>query len=120
MKSVCWAFRRSHPDRAAFVQAVRDYHIGILKTDERWRPDDVVIPAPRVSIIYDYWEGENQLDRVATFDADDGRGFTAGELLWKINEDAAPRLQQQDHVFFEGLGLNAKSAEPAYYMRLGS
>lgn len=121
MKDIVWSFRESYPDRVAFIDEVRDYHLAIVKSTDRWRPDEVVLTAPRVHITYEHWEGDDQLDRTTTFTADDGRAFTTGELLWKINEDAAPRLQNQDHKFFEGLDLGeTEGNDPTYDMHLGS
>jgi len=59
--------------------------------------------------------------RSVEFVADDHAAFTAAELLWKLNEDAVPRLAGQDAVFFEGLErVGSNSARPRYSVLLGS
>jgi len=123
MRGVCWSFIGSpFPTRAAFEAEARQYQIDITGEDS-WRPDEVVIPAPRVAVQYMCWEGEEQVEPVVEFVADDGRAFTAGEVLFKLHNALVERLRDINHHFFEGLMLSASVATggvPLYHLVQGS
>jgi hypothetical protein len=114
---VPWSFTDPpFPSREAFVQAVADYYRE-LEWESEWRPDEVVLRSPRVRVIVEYWDDPGELEAELT--ADGEKGFTAGELLFKIHNAFAPQLSEGDHHFFEGLELvethNANPNEPPVY-----
>jgi hypothetical protein len=128
MDDVCWAFDQTrYADRIEFDAAVQKYHFEITEEDD-WKPDEVVLPCPRVRILFEDVEGERTLELTS----DDGVSFTAGELLFKIHHallapykdgNALVENELGDHVFFEGLNLEgepAKGEPPTYEMWLGS
>ena len=50
MNDVSWSISgEAFPDRAAFVEAVRAYAADV-EIEEDWKPDEVVLPCPRVRI----------------------------------------------------------------------
>ncbi|MCU1443391.1 MAG: hypothetical protein JWQ59_1541 [Cryobacterium sp.] len=74
-----------------------------------------------VTISYDHAQNDDLVERSMEFVADDPAGFTAADLLWKLNEDAVPRMIGQDAVFFEGFELaDSDSTPPRYSVLLGS
>jgi len=53
----------------------------------------------------------------------DGRAFTAGELLLKLHNEVVERLRDADHQYFEGLELQRSRGPqdmPVYRMAQGS
>jgi hypothetical protein len=123
MRDVCWSFTgNAFATREEFDAAVRQYQIRIRKQDS-WRPDAVVLPAARVAVRYRCWRGDEQIEPVITLEADDGRSFTAGELLFKLHNAAVEQLRDIDHHFFEGVALAGWIEDgkvPLYELRQGS
>lgn len=123
MGDVCWSFIGSPvATREEFDGRVRQYQIRIRKKDS-WRPDAVVIPAPRVAVRYMCWQGDEQIEPVVRLAADDGAGFPAGELLFKLHNAVVEQLREIDHHFFEGLTLAGWVEDgklPLYQLRQGS
>lgn len=109
---------------AEFDRRVRAYHIDVTGEDT-WDPDEV-IPLARLRVTYFGLESpddDEYTDMVVDLRADDGARFTAGELLRKMHNAAAPHLEGADHAFFEGLFLTEDVGEdgvPVYEMMQGS
>lgn len=117
LRDVLWVFRgKPFADRAAFDGAVA----AAQSADGAWRPDEVVLRAGRVRVREDWYLSKGF---TAELDADDGRSFTAGELLFKVHNCFVFKLRRLDHKYFEGLTLD-KDQEPAgpplYELNLGS
>ena len=105
MRDVCWSFTGSpFVTREEFDASVRHDQIRFRKKDS-WRPDAIIIPAPRVAVRYMCWQGDEQVEPVVTLEADDGVRFPAGELLFKLHNAVVEQLREIDHHFFEGLTL---------------
>ncbi|MCW3006653.1 MAG: hypothetical protein JWP17_1279 [Solirubrobacterales bacterium] len=120
MLHTLWQFDESYPSLDAFHAAVLAYQKDILGHDG-WSDEGVVLPSPSVTISYEHAEDDDLVRRSVDFVADDPAGFTAAELLWKLNEDAVPRMAGQDAVFFEGLArVDSDSTPPRYSVLLGS
>jgi hypothetical protein len=123
MDSVCWSFVGSpFATREEFNERVRQYQIRIRKQDS-WRPNEIIIPAPRVAVRYMCWEGDEQIHPVVMLEADEGSGFGAGLLLFKLHNAVVEQLRQIDHHFFEGLvlaGWVEDGRVPLYQLRQGS
>jgi hypothetical protein len=139
LDEVAWSFiDPPFATQAAFVEAVRAYEreTRLEGEDESpWRPDEVVLWAPRVRIICEYWDDPEHLTKGVTFDeetgnlqtdltADGAEGFTSAELLFKIHNAFANYLGEGDHHFFEGLHLCGRkhnaNAPPVYEVYTGS
>jgi hypothetical protein len=122
-----WSFfsGEKFSDPAEFDRRVREYHVQVTEEDT-WDPDEVVLPVPRVRVMYFGLESpddDEYTDFVAELAADDGRHFTARELLLKLNNTVAPHLEGTDHCYFEGLFLTEEVGEdgvPLYEMMQGS
>ncbi len=127
MQNVAWSFFNGEvfADAAEFIQRVRRYNDDVAEEDT-WNPDEVVLPSPRVRITYfgvETPDDEEYMDMSVDLASDNGAHFTAGELLFKINNAVAPRLETVDHCYFEGLTIVAPPAgddPPVYQMVQGS
>ena len=123
LKKVYWAFSKGDfASLAEFNEEVRDYHISIVEEDV-WQPDLKVLNEPSIQICFEYWTDEgDELEEFIELTADNSQFFTAGELLFKINNATADKLKNGDHIFFEGLNLSETlhNDKPFYWMYLGS
>jgi hypothetical protein len=127
MPAVLWAFRdgEQFTDAAAFNRRVSEYHVAI-QDEDTWEPDEVVLEAPRLRVAWFGLESpddDEYTDYTSELTADDRARFTAGELLRKLHNLAAPRLVDADHVYFEGLYLTDPPEPddiPVYEMMQGS
>ena len=122
LSRVSWTFRgQAFADRAAFDAAVAAFQNpargGV------WRPDEVVLHAGRVRVSPDvHWYLSDE-HPTAEFAADNGEGFTAGELLFKVHNYFVADLRQMDHQYFEGFTLDEQQEPgepPLYSLDLGS
>lgn len=125
--AVVWSFSsgKQFDDGAEFNRRVSEYHVQVAEEDT-WDPAEVVMPLPRIRVQYfgvESPEDDEYTDYVLDLQADDGAQFTAGELLLKLNNAVAPRLEGADHCYFEGLFLTEEVGEdgvPVYEMMQGS
>jgi hypothetical protein len=121
-----WSFHSGErfDDAAEFDRRVRRYHVEVTGEDT-WDGDEI-IPLPRMRVTYFGLESPGD-DEYTDFEvelaADNGTHFTAGELLRKLNNVVAPRLEGVDHCYFEGLFLTEEVGDdgvPIYEMMQGS
>ncbi len=140
LRKADWRFwkEQTYDNRSDFNEAVRRWHAR-LKEDQRfgWHPDEVALSAPRVRVEYfgvipeleesddfdGYEDGEDYAALVADLVSDNGRDFTAGELLYKLHNAAVRHLDSVDHCYMEGLRLKGEdpsSDVPVYQMIQGS
>jgi hypothetical protein len=106
LRDVRWRFGTPPiPDPTEFSEQVRRYQIESTGNDT-WRPAACVIPHPRVRVGYMAPEGGERVDRSVDLECDNGRWFTASELLFKLHNAITESLRGADHCFFEGLGLH--------------
>jgi hypothetical protein len=127
LDQVVWILRPTHfADRDEFNAAVRDYHVRILDSDERWRPEERVLAVPKLLLCFECWEGEDQNDITLELATEDPEGWTTLDLLYAIHQQIVGHLQANDgtlgdHCFFEGLSLRSADADvPVYDLDLGS
>ena len=127
MVAAVWSFSDGQPftDAAEFNRRVQQYHVEVTEEDT-WDPAEVVLSTGRVRVRYfgvASPEDDEYTDMVAELQADDGAQFTAGELLLKLHNAVAPRLEGADHGYFEGLFLTEDVGDdgvPLYEMMQGS
>ncbi|TND01811.1 MAG: hypothetical protein FD123_4187 [Bacteroidetes bacterium] len=150
LKKIAWNFNDTdYQTSDDFNKDISQYQLDIMKERASWNPDEIVVNNPEVGIVYMYWvsegdpvfDGETKLgdedeeddeeeeydedeqrEVAAKFKADNGKHFTALELLHKLHQ----RLRHRnlgDHTFFEGLSFfndSEKRNPPVYYLRCGS
>lgn len=129
LKDVCWCFSRpKFRSRARFEQACRRYYRQ-LGWDFNWRPEELVLPCPRVRVRPNFWDDyvppEEEERFITELTADNSSGFTAGELLFKVHNVFLQRWEEDagDYVYFEGLSLvkpAAGGSPPLYDIDIGS
>ncbi|MBL8793990.1 MAG: hypothetical protein JNM56_08795 [Planctomycetia bacterium] len=123
MPGVCWSFvGDTHLSRESFVEAVRDYERSIRRT-ATWTPERIVFRAPRIAVQYMYWDGQDQVEPIVEPTSDNGKYFTAAELLHKIHNAVVIQLRDIDRHFFEGLefsGVRESDWVAEYRLRQGS
>ena len=96
-----------------------------MNDEFEWGPNQIVLESSKVRIQYMHWD-ENEQDQVEPqFEiwADNGESFTALELLYKIHNEVASKLADEDAHFFEGLKLYDEgddSDTPLYFLRQGN
>jgi hypothetical protein len=124
MGDVLWAFRgKPFATQKEFEKVVRKYHLDILKSAERWKPNELAVPRGKVRVQYMCWRDGDQVEPVVLLASDDGKSFSQGELLYKIHNEVIADLRDLDHSFFEGLSLSKSSLKeevPLYFISLGS
>ena len=123
MEDILWSF--SGGQRATqekFVTELVQYN---LEIDEREiDPNEIVVENREIIVSFAYEDAEG--DKMGEFrlTADSNKGFTTGELLYKIHNQVVEHLEKLDYHFFEGLIDNGTHEQypaiPFYYLNLGS
>jgi len=117
LRDVYWSFGgQVFENRTEFSEKIRQYQIDIKDKDD-WEPEKIVLQTPFINLIYDFWEGEEEVEKTVEIKSDNDEYFTASELLFKIHNLVTENLRGMDHCFFEGLSLNKP---PTYWLSLGS
>lgn len=110
-------------DAALFSEAVRQDQIQILGKDN-WRPDEEVIPVPRVTMHFFHWsEDDEELESIVDIVGANGKAILALELLFQVHNAVVELVGNDDHHFFEGLHLMEPpqdASQPHYMLHLGS
>jgi hypothetical protein len=123
LADILWSFDGSpFDDVREFAEEVGRYQVEI-SGDHSWAPDEVVLPVQEVVIDFPDEDDDGSDGPAAVhFLSDDGKGFTAGELLFKIHNAFVERAVDTDHYFFEGLALvsNVSGKPPVYRLNTGS
>lgn len=149
LNKIAWTFSSQfYTDSEEFDKEVTQYQMDIYKTDEQWKPNEIVFDFPELQIQYVAWvkgasdllENETlieedkdvfgdepheddmyQVEVVATLKADNAKNFTALEFLMKSHNQQANK-ELGDHVFFEGTDENPEIIDglPLCYIACGS
>ena len=103
---ICWSFaaRKDYDTPEAFGTAVLQYQMDIVKSENGWDPNAVILPFPRVGI---HWEGldheQNELiDKYNIVESSSDHGFTSLDLLYQVHQIMVNDCRRMDHCFFEG------------------
>ncbi|MCW3170032.1 hypothetical protein OMO38_16020 [Chryseobacterium sp. 09-1422] len=147
LNEIAWSFSsKVYRSSEEFNEAVSNYQKTIYKTDQNWKPDEIVFDFPELQIQYEAWisdasqllENETLIDEEDAFDednsdegmyqveilshlkADNGRNFTALEFLFKTHNQQANK-ELGDHTFFEGTDENnLTTVLPTFFIACGS
>ena len=127
LKDVLWMLRPIlYTDREEFAAAVRDYHMRILDSDERWRPHERVLASRKITLCFECWKGDHEHEIELKLETQDPEGWTTLDLLFAVHQRVVDHLTSEgatlgDHCFFEGLSLRSGEQQPPVYdLRLGS
>lgn len=133
LMDVRWSFDHGqYSTQAEFILAFNEYNKAI--DEEEMDTDEIIFELPKIVIVYDDFEddfededmdGDDFEANTVLLTADNGASFTAGELLYKLNQTIGVLLEEDDAHFFEGLNFITDEDEdypglPVYYMNLGS
>lgn len=104
LRQLSWSFRTDFATPEDFGAAVLQYQMDIHENSNGWEPDAVILPFSRVGI---HWEGLNRqqnemIDKYDIVESSSSKGFTALELLYKVNQIMVGDCRLMDHCFFEG------------------
>ncbi|MDU1892205.1 MAG: hypothetical protein E6767_16095 [Dysgonomonas sp.] len=94
----------------------------MLESEHGLELSRVVIDNPSVKIKYTYGQYNEPLKRNSfVLNADNGKNFTAREILFKINNQTSKHLKGDPHYFFEGLEFAGREdGIPVYQIAQGS
>ncbi len=150
LNKIAWSFsKKNYLNLEEFNKEVTEYQIIIHKTDQDWKPNEVVFDFPEIQIQYMAWvngpdnllenerlieededvfddednaeDGFYQVEILAKLKADNGKNFTALEFLMKAHNQQANK-ELGDHVFFEGTDAQPEVNDglPTCYIACGS
>jgi hypothetical protein len=145
LSKIAWSFNKKTYTVEDFNQRVLQYQLDIMKDKACWKSDEIVIDSPAVDVAFMAWiekgslaknetlleeegffedeenseDGLFQAEIKARLEADNGRNFTALELLYKLDKQMKSK-ELGDHIFFEGLSQEGESDVPMFYMACGS
>jgi len=130
LRDTLWDFhdQRVYLSQAAFEEAVQQYHLEAqtyapeIRPEECWQPTAIVLKSPIVEIRYFSEPLGEEVWHEVELVSDNGKWFTAGELLYKLHNAAVERLKGNSHRWFEGFELESvtDSGVPVYILVLGS
>jgi hypothetical protein len=148
LNNIAWSFStKSYNDSEILNKEIIQYQKDIYKTDEKWKPAEIVFEGPELQIQYMAWitkasdllenetlidddenvfdeypdEDEYQVEIIAKLKADNGKNFTALEFLQKAHNQQSNK-ELGDHVFFEGIDEDPSIIDglPTYFIACGS
>ncbi|KIA88089.1 hypothetical protein [Kaistella jeonii] len=147
LNNIAWNFNETEYDsKEGFNEAISQYQIKIKKQESSWNPNEIVIENPVVDIVFMAWIEENglaenetllededffddesnsefglfQADIQVRLHAENGKNFSALELMYQLDQQMKPK-ELGDDLFFEGLGgLESDSRIPKFYLFCGS
>ncbi|QOW10355.1 hypothetical protein Q73A0000_08240 [Kaistella flava (ex Peng et al. 2021)] len=147
LSNIVWSFNDTEYDsKEDFNKDISQYQLKIKKEEASWNPDEIVIENNAVDIVFMAWVDENglaenetlledeeffddesnsefglfQADIQARLHAENGKNFSALELMYKLDQQMKPK-ELGDDLFFEGLGsLESENNIPKFYLFCGS
>lgn len=147
LSDVAWMFDKTEYESIdSFNKEIAQYQLEIMEGETFWKSDEIVIDSPIVDIAFmawiekdgleenetlleedDFFEDEDnsnghlfQADIRARFKADNGKNFTALELMYKLDKQMKSK-ELGDHIFFEGLDEEeSEDGILSFYMACGS
>jgi len=106
MQDLPWAFYKEYSDAQSLLSDLESYHQTNLGTALAIDTKAVVIAAAKIVIQYDITPDAYDAEKEAmelVLKADNAKGFTALELLLKLNNEAGIKVIDFEHHFFDGL-----------------
>ena len=148
LNNIAWSFTKEfYSDENQFNTEIIQYQNDIYKTDERWKPNEIVFDFPEIKIQYMAWvtgpedlleneilieddedifdedpeEDGYQVEILAKLKANNGKNFTALEFLMKAHNQMSNK-ELGDHIFFEGTDESPEINEglPTCFISCGS
>lgn len=145
LDNIFWLFTDTEYDSAEdFNFAISQYQDE--NEENNWKPTQIILESSTLNIVFRAWIEENSLaenetlledadffddetrsefglyeaDIMANFKADNGKNFSALELMYKIDQQLKEKELGDDHIF-ESLGeLENENNIPKFYLFCGS
>lgn len=142
LNNIAWTFNDTEYDsKEEFNRAILEYQIQTNKKSF-WNPTEIIINNQKVDIVFMAWIEENSLadneilledddffddesnsefglfqaDIQARFHAENGKNFTALDLMYQLDQQMKPK-ELGDDLIFEGLGgLESEDDIPKFYL----
>jgi len=146
LSNTAWNFNETeYESKEDFNEEISRYQIQFKKDATSWNPDEIVVENETVDLVFMAWIEEDGLEENETlledpdffddesksefglfqadiqvrFEADNGKNFSALELMFKIDQQMKPK-ELGDELFFEGLGsLESETDIPKFYLFCG-
>lgn len=128
LNDVAWSFaQKRFGSLPEFAEALAEYNAEIFEKPftDVWT-NKLQLVGNRILIQYEYWNDEEEdIIEQIMLQADNNKYFTTAELLYKVHNEVRDKLEGDDHIFFEGLGLFDNESEeypgvPYYFIFQGS
>jgi len=123
LQDIGWSFVGGRfRDRGSFEDSLRRYQVRLGNPDTL-EPGELAILSPVIRVQFMCWDGDEQIEPIVTFTAENGVAFSVGDLLFQLHNAVVEKLEGMDHHFFEGLALVSSPASeptPLYRLRQGS
>jgi len=128
LRNIYWSFNYGPVEnRQKFEEAVKTYHYKVSGQEFPFDLNEEILPFAKVVIQYmKYDEEEEDWDEPQILlEAENGKSFTAGELLYKIHQTAGKALEGDDNVYFEGISFATDQDPdfpgiPVYFLDTGT
>ena len=125
MSGIYWGFfGGKYHSHEKFIQAVTEYNREL--GGRKWNPEEHILASMHVTIQYSYWDYdvEDEIEDFFDLVADNGAGFSAGELLFKVHNQVVDKLESESHHLFEGFLLGKREYyktlyKPFYFINQG-
>lgn len=126
LRDLLWSFDEPAPaSLPLFIEALQRYALAVRQPFDG-KQLQARLPANAVDVRYEYSFEEPSgqwKDATATVRVRAASPLSYAEILYQVHTDAAPRLQGNDHCYFEGFELSDQRLEAGvalYEMFLGS
>lgn len=147
LSTISWTFTDTEYDsRKDFQEDLTQYQLKTKQVISSWNPDEIIIENQIVDIVFrawidkeglaknetlleddDFFDDESnsefglfQADIQARLQAENGKNFSAVELMYQLDQQMKPK-ELGDDLFFEGLGsLESAGTIPKFYLFCGS
>ena len=146
LSNIAWNFNETEYDSIEdFNEEISHYQIKFKNDATAWNPYEIVVENKAVDLVFMAWIEEGGLEENETlledadffddesksefglfqadlqvrFEADNGKNFSALELMYKIDQQMKQK-ELGDELFFEGLGgLESDTDHPKFYLFCG-
>mmetsp|Transcript_11397 Transcript_11397/g.27490 ORF Transcript_11397/g.27490 Transcript_11397/m.27490 type:complete len:140 (-) Transcript_11397:1842-2261(-) len=104
LEQICWKFGSDFESLEDFETEVLWYQMDIVGHKNGWKPDEIVLPYREVRV---HWGGLDHqtnkgIQKYKVVESASDKGFTALDLLYKVNQLMADDCKDMGYVPFKG------------------
>jgi len=106
LQNLPWSFYKEYSDAKTLLADLENYHQTNLGTALAIDTKAVILPVSKILVQYEITPDAYDADKEAMeliLESDQAKGFTAIELLLKLNNQAGINVIDHEHHFFDGL-----------------